>query len=309
MDPMRAQSDVELEALVSLERGLAIYGHRASGEFGEIVAGLDSRLNALRAVETQAATALDRLRDACEDCSEEWDDAPTEELANAEVQYSEIRRRLSEIEGEYLSFCGLASNFSSILGQNVPAAQSFLRAKIEQLRNYRAVQTPGAPSGAVSALAPTLPNAERKADAKLVPLDSAQIMELRGIELPPGFEWVSLSDLDLQRELEGVAGPADFKHVPYGEMRVGFERLRSQVLPLLNVTPGATSDRFRELDVNDSVPFADGLQRVFEAFFGQQDYIYFVRRPDGSLDLINGRHRVFLARELGWAAVPARVRR
>jgi hypothetical protein len=36
-------------------------------------------------------------------------------------------------------------------------------------------------------------------------------------------------------------------------------------------------------------------------------YVYFVRRADGTLELINGRHRVKAAVDLGWDAIPAQV--
>jgi hypothetical protein len=68
-------------------------------------------------------------------------------------------------------------------------------------------------------------------------------------------------------------------------------------------------DAFRDLDEKSGVTYENGLLRIYEAFFGQQDYIYLERpRGSSSFSITNGRHRVKVAQDLGWDAIPARVK-
>jgi hypothetical protein len=70
-----------------------------------------------------------------------------------------------------------------------------------------------------------------------------------------------------------------------------------------------TSEYFAELDRKGSVPFADGMQRVFDAFLGRWSPIYLCRGSEGGKYTIsNGRHRIKIASDLGWLAVPAQVK-
>jgi hypothetical protein len=62
---------------------------------------------------------------------------------------------------------------------------------------------------------------------------------------------------------------------------------------------------FERLDRQTGRDYQNGLQRVYEAFFGGQHIRLERWRGEAKWDIINGRHRIEVARELGLEAVPA----
>jgi hypothetical protein len=76
------------------------------------------------------------------------------------------------------------------------------------------------------------------------------------------------------------------------------------------VGPGVTSGKTREhFAARDTRSSAKPLRRtadVYDMFLGT-DRIRADRQPDGSLNIINGRHRLLIARELGINSLPGEV--
>lgn len=79
-----------------------------------------------------------------------------------------------------------------------------------------------------------------------------------------------------------------------------FEKMR----PLL--AQGYKSEDFAALDRANGLEYADGQQRIHDLFFGS-DPVY-VNKDGANYDIISGRHRVFVAKELGIETIPARVK-
>ena len=77
------------------------------------------------------------------------------------------------------------------------------------------------------------------------------------------------------------------------------------------VGPGVARGMSREdFEARDRARGATGLRRtagVFDMFLGDSDRLRVTRRPDGSLDVTNGRHRLEIARELGIKSLPGEV--
>lgn len=90
-----------------------------------------------------------------------------------------------------------------------------------------------------------------------------------------------------------VQGPASFQKATATEMRQGLTILREEVLPW--VRRGGSAG---ELSV-------DG-RRVHGYFFGDT-CVKLQRGPDGTLSVVNGYHRIHVAREMGFTSLPARV--
>lgn len=132
---------------------------------------------------------------------------------------------------------------------------------------------------------------------------------IEAIEGPQENEWVDagikgirVADVDA-RELEHVQDPSDFHKTRHDEMVDGFEKLDEVVDPALE--RGADSDYFRELDQRQGLDYEHGYQRVYEAFYG--DSSVRVEKDGDVYRVINGAHRLSVARELGRETVPARV--
>jgi hypothetical protein len=76
------------------------------------------------------------------------------------------------------------------------------------------------------------------------------------------------------------------------------------------VGPGVAAGKTREdFAARDARSNAQPLRRtadVYDMFLGS-DRIRVDRRPDGSMDVVNGRHRLLIARELGIKTLPGQV--
>jgi len=291
-----------------LDDALGSYAGGALRAVAAVRADFDRRRSALHEAEDDAKSELSRLREAYDDASDDDDcESYRQAMEDAADQVAEIRRWIGDVEAQHALLTRRASACDDVLTRSVPRARAFLREKIEQLKQYHAVQLDAATPAKSVADPPTVP-VRRESTTGSTGHDAAGARRLQDHRLPQGFRWVSLSEIDLAKQLDGISGPKDFRKVSYEDMRQGLAHLRDHILPALEVDGERRSDYFRDVDQQSGREYSEGLQRVYEAFFGQHDFVYFVRRPDGTLDLINGRHRVKVADDLGWDAVPAQVK-
>lgn len=105
---------------------------------------------------------------------------------------------------------------------------------------------------------------------------------------------------------EGITSAADFQKVSETEMRAGIRRLQ-EMRPTIEAGAGASSDYWREFDKTHGLEYAHGYQRVYDAFFGM-DAIK-VTADGKKYDIVNGRHRIWLAQQMGIDYLPMRVSR
>lgn len=116
-----------------------------------------------------------------------------------------------------------------------------------------------------------------------------------------GIQDVPVADLP---EPEGVEDASDFEKVSPEEMQVGLARLQ-EMKPVIDSGEGANTDYWREFDRQRGLAYPDGYQKVYESFYGQ-DAIR-LNKDGNQYDIVNGRHRIFMARQMGMDTVPARV--
>jgi hypothetical protein len=117
-----------------------------------------------------------------------------------------------------------------------------------------------------------------------------------------GFQTIRVDAVDI-RDLDHVRSSDDFRKVSKEEMIEGFKKLDSIVAPA--VRRGADNDYFRRLDQAEGLSYQNGYQRIYEAFYG--DSSIRLERDGEVYGVVNGAHRLYVARELGRESVPARV--
>jgi hypothetical protein len=121
---------------------------------------------------------------------------------------------------------------------------------------------------------------------------------------PAGHVIVDIADIDVSDS--AITGPGSFQHVPFGEMRDGLLLLEQVVLP--EVRSGAGIERMRELDrLTGRAGTPVSHVRVYESFFGDT-CVTLSTGPGGTLTVVNGYHRIWLAHRLGIDLLPVRVR-
>lgn len=212
------------------------------------------------------------------------------EIMLAEEAYERARASLRSAENAAFEFARAASRAREVADYRIPEACAFLRQKVWELNEYIATQPGG---GGVAGVA----SAAREAQAKVSLTDFA---------LPSGFRWVRLDEIE-PRELAGLPSASDFIKVPYEVMKAGLGVLKDKILPALGETGGrADREYFRGLDGEGE----GGVLEVFDAFF-RRDFNKHprVERFAGNRHYVikNGHHRMKVAMDLGWDAIPAEV--
>ena len=142
----------------------------------------------------------------------------------------------------------------------------------------------------------------------VVAADSAAYVPRVAPPLSERIKWVDDGIRPLEvRKLgvpEGIQTAGDFHKVSEEEMRGGILRLQ-EMLPAIESGAGTSSDYWAAYDKQRGLEYVNGYQRVYEAFYGQ-DAIRVTFDGDKH-DIVNGRHRVWLAQQMGIAHLPMRV--
>jgi Skp family chaperone for outer membrane proteins len=296
VDRQGEAADVVREALVDLAgalRGLAATTGETLTAMG---ADFSARIQAVADEETEARRELEACRNACDEDESDHSESD-DELEAASERLRLMSEVLAQVEHEYAWLQRRREALNAMLAERVPNALAFLARKADHLGVYEGITLEG---DSVSSLA-------ARQCVVLHSADATTTLQPVACGLPKGFTWVKLDAIDL-RDVQGVSSAADYRKVPYQQMCDGFERLKREILPALAESLTSMSDHFREIDRQSGLDYEHGLQRIYDAFFGHHDFVYFVRRQDGGLDLVNGRHRVKVAWDLGWDAIPARVK-
>lgn len=254
---------------------------------------LDQRAeDANREVRRRAAAVESADEDDIDDCQQALEDA--------REARAEIRSWQKRVEDEYQSFRRDAARFDATMSRTVSEGRGVLRSKIALLNEYRATQ--------VERRNFTSPGGSISTSASVAQVDASRFDELHKFKLPRGFVWIPLRQIRLKEELENVQTAADYKKVDKETMRSGMVRLQTEILPFMSgETDLRGSDYFGEMDRANSLRYEHGLQRVYDAFFGESHIQLSRSVVPGQFDITNGRHRIRLAQELGWDAIPAQT--
>lgn len=145
-------------------------------------------------------------------------------------------------------------------------------------------------------------------DHNLYPKNSNRNLKIANINfekylLPKGFIWVNLDFIDSNELLEGF-NQQKFLVINNEDW---FNKLRNVVLPALNEQPLRGKDYFHRIDQKLGLSYPNGYQKIYERFFGDE-HITLSKTPGAPYySVTNGIHRIFIAKQLRWRAIPAKV--
>lgn len=299
---------LSLQSLADLERAIAAFALTAQEALVAMQRDFARRCAMLDRQEEQLEQEVVGWREAAQNSED------LEELASCLAASRHAFERLGDVRGWQMrvgecqrEFSSAATGFDRLLDQTVPRCREHLRVKLDQLHAYGAVNlNTEMVAGRGAVIERDRVSAPPEMPGGFAP---ARVPEkLSEICLPQGFVWVPLAEVS-KEGLGDVASADTFKKVPYSTMASGMERLVRDVLPRVHQDPhGIDRYSFQELDAAAQRSYEDGLQRIYEAFFCK-DFIYLERqRGVERYDIINGRHRIRVALDLGWDAVPARAK-
>jgi hypothetical protein len=255
---------------------------------------------------------LEELLSTADEDTDTW--AIEQELEEAQSELEETIECKVRANAARTRYHQQAARIRGLLQSGIPQGRSFLQRKIDVLHEIVAIAPPeiSTAGGSIAATSATAGAAPSSAGAGASPgliveaLSYSSIMEF--YPLPQGFRWIRLDQI-APAELEPARNIAESRKESFANMKKGFAILQQEILPALSkMSSDQAHDYFRSQDV--SAPRADGLfrQNVFSAFFGRSapEVIRLEkRRSDSSYTVVNGYHRIHVAMELGWKAVPA----
>lgn len=291
-----------LDSLDDLDRALVTFSSKAEYAMTVMQAELRRQWADLSGREEDARAEVRNWVEALHDAEDDDErESCAYSLSEARERLSRIRSWQARIDEERSAFLAQAARFKHLLDQTLPGGRELLRTKTGELRAYGAVQLePDASTAAGGSASGTIPRSSE--------LSISSPMKLTEHRLPAGFVWVPLVEISKAR-LAGVASKGDYKKVPYATMATGLRRLAAEILPKISTNPDTLDrDSFRHLDEAAGESYEDGLERIYEAFFCK-DFVYLERRRgEEKFDVTNGLHRIRVALDLGWDAIPARVK-
>ena len=293
---------VQSEALSELEAAL---GRFAQASF-ERVATAETAIR--RTVETledrrgELRRDLARLQDEISNADEDEDTSHAKRrFEETEEALANVRRWQQTVGDQLESYKREALRLEELNGGTTAEARALLRRLLDDLSAYFALQSGRGGVGVSVGGGPS-------GSGVVSPSSISQPIDPTSFSLPPGFLWAPISEIDTAKELADVSSKESFNKVPYDEMLRGFETLRTEILPAINdPTNPANKDTFRRRDEDEMVPYEKGTLRIYEVFFGD-DGIHLDRGQNDKLFSIdNGRHRIKVAMDAGWTAVPVKM--
>lgn len=264
---------------------------------GQWERSLTDILNHANAVVRSAQTEAERVVRRCADkvaaievmlaaAAPEQRRALQAELVRARAAHDQARRALVRIGDVAAGVGQLRRAHGTNDLERVRAAQSQLAGMAAAIEGYRRVVVGGGGGGgggggsAIGAAGPGRPFSVSDHGLSELQVDAAD-----------------LADTPIQGEFgRGGASRADY--------RWAVQTWSDTVAP--GVAKGMTRDDFTARDERNGAPPLRRTADVYDMFLGT-DRIRVDRRPDGTLNIVNGRHRLQVARELGITSLPGQV--
>jgi hypothetical protein len=117
---------------------------------------------------------------------------------------------------------------------------------------------------------------------------------------------VSLVSVSSVRDSDPVQSRSEFERVSYEQVEWGIDRLKSVVEPAVGMGKGL--EYFEARDRAEGLSGERSNAGVFRWFYGENTAMKVRTGSDGTGELINGRHRLFVARRMGIDSLPMDVR-
>ncbi len=211
-------------------------------------------------------------------------------LAQAEAEARMAAEARKAVQAEAEAYQREAARLRAFVQGDTPKAVATLRAKVAVLRSY-------AGGGAATFSAGV--RRDDPAPAEVLPAPSSY-HEPPIQMLHPEIRPVALALIDLSDST--VHSDADFRKIPHAQMVDGMTKLE-QVQRWIE--QGATDQWLWEIDQERGLSGAEGYHNIYRVFYG--DEAIALEKMGNGYRVLNGYHRLTVAKELGLTTIPARV--
>ena len=302
------------EALGRLEAVLGIFSGDVIDKIQSIGRNMESQLAEIEGCCQELEREIGYWESEYEQADYEEDDIGylVYKRQEAEEKLRRAQNLQRQVEEASENFARCARRVNAIADERLNEARAFLRQNLKVLQELTAIQPEGNDFAVRSLSNATLlsnSSASNEQISENLSLSKNSVAELEKIPLPKGFKWIRLDEIS-QKEISELPNESQFKKVSYEEMKNGLEKFESEILPVLQNNPDkSNADYFEDLDKKNGNDEITGTKKIFNVFFSRQfpEFIKVERFSESSKydSITNGRHRIKVARDLGWQVIPA----
>jgi hypothetical protein len=283
--------------LSDLDHALGRFAAAATDALTDADHDAQRRLAMLQERRRVASADVGRLQNAFTAAEGEARAAIGAALAEAENKLRVIEHWLARVEEVLCAFHQASQRLSQVANDHTARARHVLQLKQDEIEAYLSTEI-------VLDQALTVPSQQTTISRVSAAVPRVALASIVSYPLPSGFQWVPLDRLDLS---DNLWPEETFRKVSEDDVRRGFGTLVRDLLPYLSQHPNANGSTFAEVDGYTPEGFPKRRQKAFETFFGSEPIVLDGPRVDGTYSVTNGRHRIDVARTLGWKAIPAKV--
>lgn len=307
----------------------------AKRELEQCIQSVKDAYEALENCESQAD------EDYTPDCSSEFEELQNAKIEKrrAEEQLRKTQRYCAMVEKQIQEYRSMAARMKKLASYEVPQATAMLHGKIVTIEKYNAVP---APSGQVSVSeihssgystsvsdvgtvpliqgmkshpdtsgqipASTIHPGEYSPTAAISNNSSTKEEQASTKFSTSDSRWMELGiqDVEIQKlpDIEEITGEKDFGKVSKDAMEAGIKRY-SEMKQIIDSGEGNHREYWAKIDKAKGLEYSNGYQRIYESFYGNDPIR--IERDGDKHTVINGRHRVWLAKQMGIKTLPASI--
>jgi hypothetical protein len=239
--------------------------------------------------------------DYTSDCSVEADQLQEarRSLRNAEDELKKAQIWFSRVQKAIQQFGMHVRRLKDLANHRTEMAKAFLDRALMDLERYLAISAPEA------GMATTSIDGNFTAQTGITKSTQTGTENLSGKGSGPwverGVVMVSVDDLPIP---EDISDASDFQKVPIDEMKAGLKKLQ-EMLPVIESGVGASKEYWSKIDNERGLEHPDGYLHIYETFYGHEAIR--VEKSGDKWDIVNGRHRVWLAKQMGISKLPVNL--
>jgi hypothetical protein len=121
---------------------------------------------------------------------------------------------------------------------------------------------------------------------------------------PPKIRNIEIVDVSMLPTPDDIYGEEDFKKYSLEEMSEGIKRWQ-EMLPVIEKGESEDPEYWSQLDASQGLDYSNGYRRVFDTFYG--DEAIRIEKDGNTYNIINGRYRIWLAKQFGISFLPAEI--
>lgn len=260
----------------------------------KIASALADRLNFLQIQVSHLLPNIDKDDNTASD-----DEVTRAQLEVTNAAISKIRLQLTQLEHARSEYLRDYRRCEEDAREHTSMVKNFLCGVRDDLNSYRAAELQAQRAVSLPAFHSTTTTSHPDTDLSIDKEKSVPVLDFTSFPLPSKFNWMHLDKVESTLDL-----PESTK-ISFHDLRTALKLLQAVILPtFIEFGPAVGQEWFYAQDFAKQGTVDYSLLKTYELFFGSDPIAIDRNASHSSYHITNGRHRIFVARQLGWVALP-----